>query len=81
MVLCSFYSKVDRGGGKIVDERNLFLQDLLLTMPGIINSNVRKLMSKINSIADVSVMNEEELAGILGPRNARVLFEFINEKN
>ena len=73
--------EVDRGAGKVVDERNLFLQDLLLTMPGVLNGNVRQLMSKIDTIAELSIMTEEELGEILGPRNGKMLYEFVNEKN
>ena len=73
--------EVDRGAGKILDERNLFLQDLLLTMPGVMNGNVRQLMSKIDTIAELSILTEDELGAILGPRNGKVLYEFVNERN
>lgn len=59
--------------------RNLAAQDFLLKLPGINASNVRIVMSKVESLAALADMPQEELKTLLESEvNAKKLWEFLH---
>jgi ERCC4-type nuclease len=57
-------------------------QEILLSLPGINSQNYRALLAspKINCLSDLSGMKEKEMAGFLGPVNAKKLYSFFHQE-
>ncbi len=55
-------------------------KDMLLSLPGIDAKNYHIVMQKVNSLAQLSKMNEHALIPLIGPLNARSLFEFFHQR-
>jgi ERCC4-type nuclease len=57
-------------------------QEILLSLPGINSQNYREVLnsSKIRNLADLGQMKEKELVPLIGPANARKLYDFFHHK-
>lgn len=53
-------------------------QELLRALPGINVKNQRAVMNKVESIYELSKLSQDELAELIGPENARLLYVFLH---
>ncbi|CAH1775707.1 unnamed protein product [Owenia fusiformis] len=57
-------------------------QDMLLKMPGVNSKNVRYILTKVESIEDLTNKSQDEIAEILGNKlNAKQLWEFLHTEH
>jgi hypothetical protein len=72
------------GGGNATEEveknARIVAQEILLTLPGINTHNFREVMDKVESVAALSKMSEQQLAPIVGPGNAKKLCAFFRRR-
>ena len=62
--------------------KSIFFQDMLLRMPGVNSKNYRLLMNKVQDLAELCTLNEEELTRIMGnSHHAKLLWEFLHSKH
>lgn len=67
-------SEQDDGGG-----RNLCAIDLLLKLPGVNDKNVTEIIENVDSLCDLSHLDKHTLAPLVGPANAKLLYDFFHE--
>ena len=65
------------GGGVSAEEAVKAAIDMLKKMPGIDEANVRRVVGAINCVADLADMSQEQLTPLVGPVNAKKLFNFL----
>jgi ERCC4-type nuclease len=53
---------------------------MLLSLPGIDAKNFKAVMSQVSSIAELSRMNIHQLTPLIGPLNAKKLFDFFRKR-
>ena len=54
---------------------------MLLKMPGINSKNYRKIMNKVQDIAELTTLSEEDLSSILGhSQHAKLLWDFLHKE-
>jgi DNA excision repair protein ERCC-4 len=53
-------------------------QELLRALPGINVKNARGVMNKVESVYELSKLSQDELAVLIGPENARLLYVFLH---
>ena len=54
-------------------------QRILMSLPGINPSNVHEVMRKVKNLSMLSMMDEAELTGLIGPQNAKKLTAFFRK--
>lgn len=55
-------------------------QEILLSLPGINVHNFREVMHRVENLAELSKMTENELSPIIGPANALKLVSFFRQQ-
>ena len=62
--------------------RLFIFQDMLLRMPGVNSKNYRLLMNKVQDLAELCSLSEEELTKIMGnSHHAKLLRDFLHSKH
>ncbi|KAL7515474.1 hypothetical protein ACHAXN_012795 [Cyclotella atomus] len=62
------------------DDRNETAQRMLLRLPGVTPHNARKIMSEVDSIADLAELSRDELKSMIGPVAGQKLFTFFRQR-
>ena len=53
---------------------------MLLSLPGIDSKNYKAVMNNVGSIAELSRMNIHKLTPLIGPVNAKKLYDFFQRR-
>jgi DNA excision repair protein ERCC-4 len=59
---------------------NLTPQDVLRQLPGVFPHNYRKLMNSVLNLRELSERTTEQLAGVIGAANAKLLHGFLHRE-
>lgn len=62
------------------DEVNDVARDMLLRMPGVNPQSARRIMDRVDSLAELSVMSRDDLRKVAGPVTGQKLFTFFRQK-
>lgn len=61
--------------------RNQTAIDLLLRLPGVNDKNVRAVLERVDTLADLADLDVADLKPLLGPHNAKLLHAFFRRPN
>lgn len=62
------------------DEKNETAQRMLLRLPGVTPHNARKIMSEVESIAELAELSRDDLKSMIGPVAGQKLFTFFRQR-